>query len=255
MEQSQQILEISTMAAKILLESGAEIFRVQETVVRLIEHYGVRDYNVYVIANGFFINIDEHDEHHRTAIRYVPLHGTNLAQIARVNQISREICADAYDIHEAHRRLEACRIPEKEKKPLMVFASGVGAMGFCYVLGGSLYDSLFALVMGLILQVVLYCLGRRSKYLSYLMGAFLVTLATGGLVYAVGVGADFNSVVIGAIIPLVPGVGFSTSITELFNGDHVSGIIHLMDAVLSAICIAVGVGAAVYLIRMMGGAV
>jgi uncharacterized membrane protein YjjP (DUF1212 family) len=82
----------------------------------------------------------------------------------------------------------------------------------------------------------------------------LVTIATGGLVCA-GVGADFNSIVIGAIIPLVPGVSFSTSIAELFNGDHVSGTIHLMDAILSAACIAIGVGAAVYLVRMLGGAV
>ncbi len=254
MERPQQILEISTMAAKALLESGAEIFRVQETVTRIIEHYGVNDYNVYVIANGFFINIDEHDEQHRTAIRHVPLHSIDLARIARVNQISREICTDVYDMEEAHRRLEACQTPEKENKPLMVFASGVGAMGFCYVLGGSLYDSLFALLMGLILQVALYFLGGRSKYLSFLMGAFLVTIAAGGVVCA-GVGADFNSVVIGAIIPLVPGVSFSTSISELFNGDHVSGTIHLMDAVLSAVCIAIGVGAAVYLIRIMGGAI
>ncbi len=254
MERSQQILEISTMAAKALLESGAEIYRVQETVTRIIEHYGVSDYNIYVIANGFFINIDEHDENHRTAIRNVPLHSINLSQIARVNQISREICQDAYDMEEAHRRLAACQTPEPEKKPLMIFASGVGAMGFCYVLGGSLFDSLCAMLMGLILQAALYCLGGRSKYLSFLMGAFLVTMLSGALVFA-GVSASFDSVVIGAIIPLVPGVSFSTSIAELFNGDHVSGTIHLMDAVLSAVCIAIGVGAAVYLIRFLGGAV
>jgi uncharacterized membrane protein YjjP (DUF1212 family) len=254
LEQSQQILEVVTLAAKTLLESGAEIFRVQETVVRIMEHYGVRDYNVYVIANGFFINIDECSEHRRTAIRHVPLHAINLNQIVKVNQISREICADAYDLEEAHRRLTACSTPEPEKKPLMIFASGVGAMGFCYVLGGGLYDSIFALLMGLILQGFLYLLGSQSKYLCYLLGAFLVTIATGGLVCA-GVGADFNSIVIGAIIPLVPGVSFSTSIAELFNGDHVSGTIHLMDAILSAACIAIGVGAAVYLVRMLGGAV
>lgn len=254
MEQSQQILEIATMAAKALLESGAEIFRVQETAVRIIEHYGVTDYNVYVIANGFFINIDEHKEDRRTAIRHVPLHSIDLARIARVNQISREICSDAYDMEEAHRRLSACQEPEPENKPLMIIASGVGAMGFCYVLGGTPYDSLFALFMGLILQVALYFLGGRSKYLSFLMGAFLVTMAAGGVVCA-GVGANFNSVVIGAIIPLVPGVSFFTSISELFNGDHLSGTIHLMDAVLSAACIAVGVGAAVYLIRALGGVV
>jgi uncharacterized membrane protein YjjP (DUF1212 family) len=251
-EESQEILEVCTLAAKALLESGAEIFRVQETVIRMMEHFGVEDYNVYVIANGFFINIDERSEHRRTAIRHVPLHAINLTQIARVNQISREVCQGDYGLEEAHKRLTACQTPEPEKKPLMVLASGVGAMGFCYVLGGGLYDSIYALLMGLILQLFLYLLGNRSKYLCYLLGAFLVTSATGALVCA-GVGADFNSVVIGAIIPLVPGVSFSTSISELFNGDHVSGTIHLMDAVLSAACIAIGVGAAVFFVQMLGG--
>ena len=64
---------------------------------------------------------------------------------------------------------------------------------------------------------------------------------------------DFNHIVIGSIIPLVPGVSLTTSVREFFNGDYVSGTIHLVDALLTAICIALGVGVAIFLFTSLGG--
>ena len=64
---------------------------------------------------------------------------------------------------------------------------------------------------------------------------------------------DFNRVVIGGIIPLVPGVAFSTSIREFFNGDYLSGVIHLIAALLTAVCIALGVCGGIFVLRQLGG--
>jgi len=143
---------------------------------------------------------------------------------------------------------------QEQKAAAMVLASGLGAAGFCYLFGGSLYDSLIALVMGLVLQIFLDQAGRRrlSKFLSYIIGSMIVTLGA-GLVVSSGASVVFNHIVIGSIIPLVPGVSLTTSIREFFNGDYISGSIHLIDALLTAICIALGVGAAIFIFTSLGG--
>ena len=56
-------------------------------------------------------------------------------------------------------------------------------------------------------------------------------------------------------MPLVPGIALTTSIRDLFNGDYVSGTIHLMDALLTAFCIAVGVGTIITLYQYVPGGV
>ena len=54
-------------------------------------------------------------------------------------------------------------------------------------------------------------------------------------------------------MPLVPGIVFTTSIRDFYNGDYLSGTIHLIDALLTALCIAVGICLPIVLFRYLGG--
>ena len=256
MEKSQKILNLSVLAGVTLLKSGAEIFRVQDTMERILDAFEIHDYNVYVISNGIFADINEKSPDHYSVVRHIPLGSVNLEKIDEINQISREICNQVYSIDEAYEKLEKSSQTKPAGKWGMIAASGLGAAGFCYLFGGTIYDSLVALVMGFILQVYLDLAGKHhlSKFLAYIIGSLIVTFLT-GLVTSTGLVVDFNHIVIGSIIPLVPGVALTTSIREFFNGDYISGSIHLIDALLTAICIAVGVGAAIYLFTTMGGTI
>ena len=64
-----------------------------------------------------------------------------------------------------------------------------------------------------------------------------------------------DKIVIGGIVPLLPGIALTTSIRDLFNGDYLSGAIHLMDALLTGMCIAVGVGFVIILYHHIPGGV
>ena len=87
----------------------------------------------------------------------------------------------------------------------------------------------------------------------FILGSVRVTLLSGAASWLLP-SLDFNRVVIGGIIPLVPGVSFTTSIREFFNGDYLSGVIHLIAAVLTAVCIALGVCGGILVLRALGGA-
>lgn len=68
-----------------------------------------------------------------------------------------------------------------------------------------------------------------------------------------GIGIRFDQVIIGGIVPLLPGVSLTTAIRDLFGGDYLSGSIRLIDALLAGMCIAIGVGAAIKAFQMLGG--
>ena len=119
--------------------------------------------------------------------------------------------------------------------------------------GGALLDSVAAFPIGLLLQIYLFAAQKRhSAFMPYIWGSVLVTLLS-GLLAACFPALNASWVVIGGIVPMVPGVTFTTSIREFFNGDYLSGVIHCISAVLTAVCIALGVCGGAMLLGFMGG--
>jgi len=254
MEKSQRVLKLAVSIGETLLENGGEIYRVQETIGRVLTSYGIEDYNVYVISNAIFATIHEDSENHGSMVRYIPLGSIHLGRVAAVNHLSREICCHKYDVEEAFEKLKQCQAMPRVSKQLKCFASGMGCAAFCYIFGGHLFDSLIAFGLGILLQLFLLATLKSgtSKFIINIIGSAMVTLIS-LLLVSFGLNIMQDKVVIGAIMLLVPGMALTTSIRELFSGDYLSGSIHLIDALLTAFCIAVGVGTAVKLFQMLGG--
>lgn len=243
--ESKQVLHLAVSVGEALLKNGGEIYRVQETMTRILEAYEIKDYNVYVVSNGIFATVNESRDDASSMVRYVPLGETNLGKISFVNQISREVCEYKCTIREAEFRLCTCEHMKTAGLLTRVLASGMGCTSFCYLFGGGWMDCLAACLFGMLLQAFVYraSLHNTSKFIVNIIGSALVT--AGSLFLAgLDIGILQDKVVSGSIVILLPGVALTTSIRELFNGDYLSGSIRLMDTLLTAFCIAVGVGAA-----------
>ncbi len=247
---------LSFRMGELLLRSGAEIFRVQETMERVARAYGVTEFNAYVLSNAIFAAAVENGVRSETKLKFVPGTVTHFGRIAALNQLSREIAAGMVPEAEAFRRAEeAARIPYTDGK-LLILACAVGSACFSFLFGGSLLDAAAALLCGAVLQVFLNVVDRRSasKFITNLAASALVALAAVAL-YALGLGNSLDKIIIGSIIRLVPGVALTTSIRDFLNGDYLSGTIRMIDAFLVGGCIAVGVGAVVMLYYNFAGGV
>ena len=137
MDEHCSALELAGHAGCILLKNGAEIFRVQETMTRILDAYGVTDHNVYVISNGIFATEGEGTEHALSLVRHVPLGGVNLSRIDAVNTISREICCHHLSIDDAEAALCRAETLVPERPLTHVFACALGAASFCYLFGAA----------------------------------------------------------------------------------------------------------------------
>ena len=91
-----------------------------------------------------------------------------------------------------------------------------------------------------------------TKFITNILGSGIVTFLS-LIVLSAGIPILQDKVVIGDIMPLVPGIALTTSIRDFFNGDYLSGAIHMIDAILTAFSIAVGVGAVITLYQLVTG--
>ena len=254
-ENDKEVMEIALQAGHILLENGAEIFRVEETMDRICRHYGLQSGSAFVLSNGIFVTAGSERESFFAKVQHIPVSGTHLDKVTAVNQLSREIAEGKYTIEEAAAELERIKNMPGKRAWVQILASGLGSAAFCCLFGGNLGDSLSALAAGLILYVyVLFVSVHLSKIVGNIGGGALVTLFC-GMMYLAGVGQHLNFMIIGSIMPLIPGVPFTNAIREMADRDYISGSVRMMDALLAFISIALGVGMGTALLHGLTGGV
>ena len=229
-------LEVASLAGHIMLENGAEIARVEEVMQRIATKYGAGKSNFFVLSNGIFTTGKGYAN-----VEFIPFHGTQLDKVVEVNQLSRDVEQGKYSLEQAKARLLQIRNLKPHPAWEQVVGSALGSAGFCAIFGGSAIDCLISLLCGIILWLfVLYVTAPLfSKVTANILGGALVTAICIAF-YHTGI-CHLGNIIIGAIIPLIPGVSFTNGIRDVANEDYIAGATRLMDALMSFLCIALGV--------------
>ena len=131
----------------------------------------------------------------------------------------------------------------------MVSASAFSAACFCYLFGGSAVDAFTALAPGFAVGLFTRALARArtplNKLVSNMLSAGVVALVSLACVQALGlagVACSLDKVIIGGIIPLVPGIALTNGVRDIAGCDYLSGTIRGIEALLIGAAIALGVG-------------
>ncbi len=252
-----EVLDVAFEAGHILLESGAEIFRVEETMRRISRYFGVDEGHkeFFVLANGLFATGKTERGHYAKVVQS-RVSSARLSRVVAINQLSRQIEQGRYTLPEVKEELRRIKNIPEPPKFLLIFSAGVGSAAFCCMFGGGLSDCVAAFMAGLILYtfVVFVSEGRMSKISGNLIGGMIVTVVC-LLFQKLGLGRDLSHMIIGGIIPLVPGMAFTNGIRDIADGDYISGAVRLLDALLVFMCIAVGVGMVFTVYRHLWGGV
>lgn len=254
MATTKEVLSLAVEIADVMLRNGGEIYRIEDTVVHILKAYDIENFDVYLLSNGIFASANEDKEDACSIIRHVPLGSVNLSKIAYLNQLARDLCTHKCTIAEGWERVkEAKTLPNYSNKNQYFFC-GLGSACYTFMFGGGLMDFGFSFIIGLFEQMVLNHLAERkfSRFLrNVFTSAFVSTCSI--LVMQTGLPLLQDKIIIGAIMPLVPGITFTTSIRDFHNGDYLSGTIHLIDALLTALCIAVGIIIPMAIFNSVGG--
>ena len=237
MTDTKKVLSFAVELGDILLRNGAEVYRVEDSVLAILNSYDITDCDVYVLSNGIFASADEVTEHASSMIRHVPMYPMHLGRIAALNNLCRDVCAKKITIEEAWTRLEECKNISGYNLPELLISTGIGCGGFAYLYGGTPLDAFMAIIVGMILRVFLSLQKKtNSKTMTNVFGSMIVSLVA--ILMYIFLPVHYDKIIIGGIMPLVPGIPLTNSIRDFINSDYLSGSIRLIDALLTAFCIA-----------------
>lgn len=251
-----EVMELVVLAGEILSDSGAEIFRVEETMDRICRAYGMHSGSMFVLSNGIFVTAGDADEECFARVKTIPVKSVRLDRVAAVNQLSREIEAGQHTVTEALEKMRSIqRMPGKTKK-MQILAAGVSSACCSWMFGGNAGDSTAAFLAGVVLYLYVIYISRPyfSKIVGTIGGGALATFVCVCL-HSLHFGSHLNQMIVGGIMPLIPGVAFTNGIRDMADGDYLSGSVRLLDAILVFLCIAAGVGMVIHVYHNWFGGV
>ena len=235
-----KLLTLGTDLGRLLMESGAEIFRVEESVIRLLSAYGVRP-QVFAIPNCLIVSITTPEGHPITRMDRIPAHGTDIELLERCNALCRQLCRELPPLEEAQRRVDALPEHPVNSQWLVLLGYGAAAAFFALFFGGSWRDGLCAALCGLAVGLCLLFGQWLTGSNMFLRTAVCAAVAAGlALVQAAGLGSRLEPVTIGSLMVLVPGMALTNAMREIMAGDIISGVNRTAEALLAATAIALG---------------
>ncbi|CAB1243215.1 threonine/serine exporter family protein [Clostridium sp. MT-14] len=249
-----RIVNLAAYAGKIMLESGAEIYRVEETIIRISKNYNIDDIDAFVTLNIIIISASDKYGQTISLIKRVRQRTLNLEKISQVNNISRHIKDEAYTLDEMENKLSKIQYSKPYSTKIIILFSGIAAAFFSLVFGGNLHDFLVSFIIGCILSILSKSLGllqANEFFINIICGAVTALIALSSV--QLEIGSHVDTIIISSIMLLVPGLSITNAIRDTMAGDLISGISRGIEAFLVAIAIAVGTGSILKLWLVLGG--
>ncbi len=232
-----------------MLIHGAEVHRVEESIKRMCLAFGAERVDVFIITSSMVVTVFDGDKTY-TQTRRITKSATDYEKIHILNNLARKICKENMSAEQICE--EFGKANESRKYPfwLECVCYAVIAAAFTLFFGGNIFESVISLVIGAIVRFGIWFCEKaiKGKIFSKFFSAVIATLLA-FIFVKIGVILDVDKVIIGNIMTLIPGIGLTNALRDLFTGDSIAGILRSVEAVLTALAIAAGY----FLVAILGG--
>ena len=246
--QEEKLLDACILAGKILMENGAEMHRVEDTMNRILEtKHGQGEAVSFVIPTGIFVTTKYGKT---TKMKRILKRRTNLHQIVRINAFSRRFSQGEIDIDTFYDEIQRCDNSEDiYPVSFKIIAAGFVSAFMMLIFDGSTKDLPIALTVGMF-GYFIYLLSAeniRVRFIHEFISAFITGIII-SLLNKYGYIHNFDTAMISTIVVLVPGIPIMNSIRDFLVGNTISGTVFLMEAFFIAVMIGAGVMVSLYVV-------
>lgn len=243
MDNDTKLIYLALDAGEIMIKNGAETFRVQDTMLRILATSGQEKIEASALSTLLLATLPREDKSPLSMMRGIHSRCINFQKVCKVNDMSRAFVSGKISIDEAAAMLEDISQEKKYSLLTHIIAYGLISGGCSYMISPSVIDGVLSFFIGLMLGILDLWLGKKKMpyFLpSFLCGAFVAYCAC--VLQPHFLLSHVDGIIIGSIMPLLPGITFSKSMRDLFEGNIISGYTKAVEAMVTAGALAGGVG-------------
>jgi uncharacterized membrane protein YjjP (DUF1212 family) len=255
-KKQKRILILALFAGELMLKSGAEVYRVEDTIIRICRACNIPYVECLATTTGIVLSIDSGDKDGDmyTFVKRITRISIDLDKISAINDFSRAFTSTDMSVEEGFEQLREIERRAVYGLPLNVLGAILIGATLSPCFGGRVLDSLFCALVTVLAYLASRGIGRL--HLNAFTNTFLCCFLCATLT-VVGRELGFVSlvapVIIGAITLFMPGVAVTNAARDLLSGDMLAGVARAAEAMITAVAIAGGVGIALKLWSMARG--
>ncbi|MBS4888891.1 MAG: threonine/serine exporter family protein [Anaerococcus vaginalis] len=240
-----KLLEITSRAGAMMLKNGAEIYRVEDTVERIIRSiYDASDIDVFATFNALMYSFNVDGKTYAN-VKRVKNRGNNLIVVDRVNSFSRKFCNHELNLDQALMELDNIKNTTKADIKLKIIGATLASTAFP-LLVNSKAPNFLDLPVTFVVSLLTYLLFIKieKKMYGYFIENFLAGIMVSLFAHIIGkfvFGFNMANVIVSSMMPYVPGFLLTNSIRDLMSGDATSGLTGLAMSFFVSLALAIGV--------------
>ncbi len=245
-----EVLSLALDIGKSMVKCGAEMNRVEETIIRICYAYGMKRVEVFSIISMMTVTAFDEEGNDYTQSRRIYAYSNNLGRLEQLNALSRSICFDPIEISAAREELEKINNEEKRFRLSACFGNVIAASAFTVFFGGSWRDALAAApiaVMIYLMNSFIKARGMNRLFFTAVCSALSGFFAL--LIVRVGLADNADMIMIGDIMLIIPGLMLINAIREMLCGDIMSGLMRFLETIIIALSIACGFAVPILLLK------
>ncbi|WP_431030428.1 threonine/serine exporter family protein [Lysinibacillus sp. LZ02] len=228
------------LAGRIMMESGAETYRVEDTMLRMARSQNLEGAQSYVTPTGIIFSLGRTQP---TRITSISTRITDLHKITLVNNVSRKLTSQIITLEQAYDELNKIQ-KTNYFLPIIIqmLAASVASSCFLILFNGHWSDVPAAFVaggIGLYAVTVVHDM-TRVKFFSEFFAALIVGVI-GFLAVKYGLGTHLDKILLGGVMPLVPGLLITNAVRDMMAGHFTAGMAKGAEAFLTAFAIGSGI--------------
>ena len=240
-----EVLDIITSIGYSILRFGGEANRAEDTVCRIGAAYGMDSTHVFAIASSIIITVEK-DGESMTQTRRILRPVTDLDKVDKFNALSREICTELHDYKTVISEISQIEKDKNYPDRVKILAYAIVGGAFSVFFGGGRQEFLVGFIVGAFLFFVIKLSDflQSPPFFTNVAGAaaivILIKIAT-----FICTTLDVSATTIGVLMNLVPGVLLTNCIRDFVATDYSAGTSKIMEVLLTAAAIALGVGVSI----------
>lgn len=249
-----KLLSLAVKAGAIMLENGAETYRVEDTASRILSVVETSNPEIIATTTGLFAGI-ESKKGSISKIKRIKSRTINLEKITLVNELSRQFVSGKISLDEALNKLEKINSLSEYYLFMYCLFNGIGCFAFTLMLKSTPADAACSLIIGMILGLITRKLEERNvqTFLVSLVGGVVIAFLS-YLISSVFNNLSQSHIISGSLMPLLPGVAITNAVRDLMNGDYLSGTSRTTEAAIVCVALACGIGITLlFLSEVLGG--